>query len=52
MSKCNICNSKIEFYNHKGTHIAKCKTCPNVQIEYYCEEDIKNLKEFLKGEVK
>lgn len=44
--KCNICvTGEMEYKEHKGTRIYICDQCPNVQIEYYNNEDIKNLLE-------
>jgi len=47
MIKCNQCSSKLESYNHKGTHILVCTECPNVQVDYYGLENAKHLAEFL-----
>ena len=46
---CNMCDSEMEHIEHNGTHIWTCSECPNVQIEYYNNDDLKNLKEYLEG---
>ena len=48
ISKCGLCDSQLEYYNHKGTHIQICEMCPNVQFEYYSQGDVKRVEEFLR----
>jgi ribosomal protein L37AE/L43A len=47
--KCNICEERsLTNFNHKGTHIWLCEMCPNIQFEYYCQEDARRVEEFLR----
>lgn len=46
--KCNMCEEgDLQHHEFKETHIYVCNSCPNVQLEYYSNDNIKNLYEFL-----
>lgn len=45
---CEYCkDGEIKYTEYKGTHIFTCDTCPNITFEFYSNNDILALKEFL-----
>lgn len=40
---CNMCDSKMNHKSLNNTHIYVCEECPNIQFEYYTEENLKDL---------
>ena len=51
--KCQHCDGlQMDYINYKGTHIHTCPECPNVSFDLVYPDDLDNLTEFLKEEMK
>lgn len=50
--KCSLCEAySMNYIEYKGTHIWICEDCPNVELEYYEDKDLENLKECLQDTI-
>lgn len=49
---CPLCNGEMRYKKHNNTHIWVCEECPNVMFEYYDNENIADLSEFLTNDKK
>ena len=48
--KCNMClDGDMEYTEFRGTHIYSCENCPNIQVEFYQQNDAENLQAYLQG---
>ena len=46
---CPLCNELLKHHPTRMTHLWTCPACPFVGFEFYDEENLKDLKSYLKN---